>query len=279
KDDKILTDWNGLMIAALAKAGAVFEDEKLVRSAESAVRFILDNLKTGDSLLLHRFRDGEAAINGNIDDYAFVIFALLELYDATFNVEYLQQAVSFQKVLDKHFTDEVYGGYFFTSDFAEELIVRQKEIYDGAIPSGNAVTMLNLLKLAKYSGKTEYENKALDLSRAFHEQVKATPMGHPFLMIALEFMLAENLEIVIVGNRETEKVRGAISVLRKQFIPNKTVICKNQEDSKTLDEFSDYTKNLTELNGKPTFYLCKNFTCGLPTNDFSEILHKLGIGK
>lgn len=277
KDDKILTDWNGLMIAALAKAGAVFEEEKFVRSAESAVRFILDKLQTGDGLLLHRFRDGEAAINGNLDDYAFIIFALLELYDATFKVEYLQQAESFQKVLDKHFADDVYGGYFFTSDFAEELIVRQKEIYDGAIPSGNAVTMLNLLKLAKYTGKNEYENKALDLSRAFHEQVKATPMGHPFLMVALEFMLAENLEIVIVGNPGTEKVREAISVLRKKFVPNKIVICKNQENSKLLDEFSNYTKNLTKLNGEPTFYLCKNFTCELPTNNFDEIINKLGI--
>ena len=279
KDDKILTDWNGLMIAALAKTGAVFEEEKFVHSAESAVRFILDNLKTGDSLLLHRFRDDEAAINGNLDDYAFIIFALLDLYNATFKVEYLQHAESFQKILDKHFTDDVYGGYFFTSDFAEELIVRQKEIYDGAIPSGNAVTMLNLLKLAKYTGKYEYENKALDLSRAFHEQVKATPMGHPFLMIVLEFMLAESMELVIVGNPEIEKVREVISILRKKFIPNKIVICKNQEDSKALDEFSDYTKNLTELNEKPTFYLCKNFRCELPTNDFSEILRKLEIGK
>ena len=277
KDDKILTDWNGLMIAALAKAGAVFEEEIFIRSAESAVRFILDNLKTGDGLLLHRFRDDEAAINGNLDDYAFIIFAFLELYDATFKVEYLQQAESFQKVLDKHFADDVYGGYFFTSDFAEELIVRQKEIYDGAIPSGNAVTMLNLLKLTKYTGKNEYENKALDLSRAFHEHVKATPMGHPFLMVALEFMLAQNMEIVIVGNPGTEKVREAISAVRKKFMPNKIVIWKNSEESTALDEFSNYTKNLTELNGNPTFYLCKNFTCELPTNDFDEISNKLGI--
>lgn len=277
KDDKILTDWNGLMIAALAKAGAVFGEEKFVHTAETSIKFISDNLTVDGGLLLHRFRDGEAAISGNLDDYAFIIFALIELYDATFKVEYLKQAESFQKVLDKHFADDVYGGYFFTSDFAEELIVRQKEIYDGAIPSGNAVTMLNLLKLAKYTGKNEYENKALDLSRAFHEQVKATPMGHPFLMVALEFMLAENLEIVIVGNPETEKVSDVISVLRKKFIPNKIVICKNQANSTLLDEISDYMKNLYEVDGKPTFYLCKNFTCQLPTTDFNEISLKLGI--
>jgi uncharacterized protein YyaL (SSP411 family) len=278
KDDKILTDWNGLMIAALAKAGAVFEEEKFVRSAESAVRFILGNLKTNDGLLLHRFRDGDAAINGNLDDYAFIVFALLELYEATFIVDYLQQAESLQKALDKHFADDVYGGYFFTSDFAEELIVRQKEIYDGAMPSGNAVTMLNLLKLAKYSGKAEYENKALDLSRAFHEQVKATPMGHPFLMVALEFMLSENCEIVIVGDEKTEKIQNAISVLRRKFIPNKIVICKNPEESNVFNEIYNYTKNLTEINGEPAFYLCKNFTCELPTNDFTELLNKLGEG-
>lgn len=278
KDDKILTDWNGLMIAALAKAGAVFGEANYIQSAETAAKFILNNMQTPDGLLLHRFRDDDAAIHANLDDYAFIIFALLELYDATFKIEYLQQAESFQKVLDKHFADDVYGGYFFTSDFAEELIIRQKEIYDGAIPSGNAVTMLNLLKLAKYTGKNEYENKALDLSRAFHEQVKATPMGHPFLMVALEFMLSESCEIVIVGNPEMNQVRKAISSLQKQFIPNKIVIWKNPEESTALDEISNYTKNLTELNGDPTFYLCKNFACELPTNDFTEIMRKLGIG-
>ncbi|MCK9424605.1 MAG: thioredoxin domain-containing protein [Ignavibacteriaceae bacterium] len=278
KDDKILTDWNGLMIAALAKAGAVFDEEKFVRSAEYSVRFILGNLKTNDGLLLHRFRDGDAAINGNLDDYAFIVFALLELYEAAFKVDYLQQAESLQKALDKHFADDVYGGYFFTSDFAEELIFRQKEIYDGAIPSGNAVTMLNLLKLARYTGNLDYENKALDLSRAFHEQVKATPMGHPFLMVALEFMLSESCEIVIVGDEKTEKIQNAISVLRRKFIPNKIVICKNPKESNVFNEIYNYTKNLTEINGEPAFYLCKNFTCELPTNDFTELLNKLGEG-
>ncbi|MFA4922869.1 MAG: thioredoxin domain-containing protein, partial [Ignavibacteriaceae bacterium] len=275
KDDKILTDWNGLMIAALAKAGAVFEEEKFVHSAETAAQFILNNLQTPAGLLHHRFRDNEAAVNANLDDYAFFIFALLELYEATFDAEYLQQAEKFQKIIDKHFADEIYGGYFFTADFAEELIVRQKEIYDGAIPSGNAVTMLNLLKLARYTGNFGYENKALDLSRAFHEQVKATPMGHPFLMVALEFLLSQRFEIIIVGNPQAEKVCKAISVLRKKFIPNKIMIYKNPEDSNALDEISNYTKYLTKLNGEPAFYLCKNFTCELPTTDFNEIVNKL----
>ncbi len=276
KDDKILTDWNGLMIAALAKAGAVFEEEKFVRSAETALQFILNNLQTPDGLLLHRFRDNDAAITANLDDYAFLIFALLELYEATFNAKYLLQADKLQKIVNKHFADEVYGGFFFTSDFAEELIIRQKEIYDGAIPSGNAVTMLNLLKLARYTGNHDYENKALDLSRAFQEQVKATPMGHPFLMVALEFMLSQSFEIVIVGNSQAEKVRTAILVLRKKFIPNKIMIYKNSDQSSVLNEISNYTASLVELNGEPAFYLCKNFTCELPTSDFNELLNKFG---
>ncbi len=138
--------------------------------------------------------------------------------------------------------------------------------------------MLNLLKLAKYTGKNEYENKALDLSRAFHEQVKATPMGHPFLMLALEFMLAESFEIVVVGNQLDEKAKEAISILRKKFLPNKVVMFKKPEDSTALDELSNFTEPLNELNGEPTIYLCKNFMCELPTNDFNEIFCKLGIG-
>ena len=275
KDDKILTDWNGLMIAALAKAGAVFGEEKFVLSAESAARFILNNLQAPDGLLLHRFRDGEAAIGGNLDDYAFFTFALLELYEATFKAEYLVHAEKFQKMINKHFSDEVYGGFYFTSDFAEELIIRQKEIYDGAIPSGNAVAMLNLVKLARYTGNSEYENKALDLSRAFHEQVKATPMGHPFLMVALEFMLAESYEIVIVGKSNEENVSSAIRELRKRFIPNKIIIYKDPDNSEVLITVANYTESLKELNSKPTFYFCKNFTCEQPTNDFNEVLKKL----
>ena len=276
KDDKILTDWNGLMIAALAKAGAVFEEEKFVKAAEAATQFILNNLQTPERLLLHRYRDNEAAVPANLDDYAFFIFALLELYEATFDAEYLVHAEKYQRIINKHFGDDVYGGFYFTADFAEELIIRQKEIYDGAIPSGNAVTMLNLLKLARYSGNTDYENKALDLSRAFHEQVKATPMGHPFLMVALEFLLSESYEIVIVGKPGETKVKMAISELRKKFVPNKIVICKNPDDANLLDSISNYTASLTELNGEPTFYLCKNFTCELPVTDFNEILKKLG---
>jgi len=275
KDDKILTDWNGLMISAMAKAGAVFEEDKFVRTAETATQFLLTNLQTPEGLLLHRYRDNEAAVFANLDDYAFLIFALLELYEATFNAEYLVHAEKFQKVINKHFADEVYGGFFFTSDFAEELIVRHKEIYDGAIPSGNAVTMLNLLKLARYTGISDYENKALDLSRAFHEQVKATPMGHPFLMVALEFMLSESTEIVIVGKPNEIKVRAAISDLRKKFIPNKVVLYKEPGNSKDIDGVANYAASLTELNNKPTFYLCKNFACELPTNDFDEICANL----
>jgi len=276
KDDKILTDWNGLMIAALAKAGVVFEEEKFVSAAESATQFILNNLQTPDGLLLHRYRANEAAVHANLDDYAFFIFALLELYEATFKAEYLQQAEKFQKVINKHFGDEVYGGFYYTSDFAEELIVRQKEIYDGAIPSGNAVTMLNLLKLARYTGNQGHENTALDLSRAFHEHVKATPMGHPFLMVALEFMLSESIEIVIVGKPNETKVRLALSNLRKKFIPNKILIYKDPENSKVLDEVSNYTTRLISLKGKTTFYLCKNFSCELPVTDFNEIIKRLG---
>ncbi|MFA6596899.1 MAG: thioredoxin domain-containing protein [Ignavibacteriaceae bacterium] len=276
KDDKILTDWNGLMIAALAKAGAVFEEEKFVNAADTASKFVLSNMQTSGGLLRHRYRDNEAAVHANLDDYAFFIFALLELYEATFDAEYLVHAEKYQQIINKHFGDDVYGGFYFTADFAEELIIRQKEIYDGAIPSGNAVTMLNLLKLARYTGNTDYENKALDLSRAFHEQVKATPMGHPFLMVALEFLLSESYEIVIVGKPGEAKVKSAILELRKKFVPNKIVICKNPDDANLLNSISNYTAQLTELNGQPTFYLCKNFTCELPVTDFNEILKKLG---
>ena len=149
KDDKILADWNGLMIAALAKGAQVFDEPKYAEVAKRAADFILTDMRRADGRILHRYREGHAAIQANADDYAFLIWGLLELYETIFDVHYLRTALDLNSEMIKYFWDEQDGGFYFTADDAEELIVRQKEIYDGAIPSGNSVAVLNLFRLAR----------------------------------------------------------------------------------------------------------------------------------
>ncbi len=152
KDDKILTDWNGLMISALSKAAQTFDEVKYSKAAEKAVKFIEDNLTLKNGRLLHRFREGEAGLPAHVDDYSFLIAGLLDLYETDFDVNYLKIAVSLQQTQIDHYWDNENGGFFFTSDDGEKLLFRQKEIYDGAIPSGNSVALINLLKLGRITG-------------------------------------------------------------------------------------------------------------------------------
>ena len=141
RDDKVLADWNGLMIAALARAAQVFDEPEYAEAARNSVGFILENMRRDDGRLLHRYRDGQAAIPAHASDYAFLIWGLLELYDATFDANYLQTALELNDDFIKHFWDHSHGGFYFTADDAEPLLTRQKEIYDGAIPSGNSIAM------------------------------------------------------------------------------------------------------------------------------------------
>lgn len=187
KDDKILTDWNGLMIAALAKGARVFEMPEYAESARDACDFILNKMRRPDGRLLHRYRDGQAAIPAYLDDYAFFIGGLIELYEATVEVKYLRTALGLNNDLIEHFWDERSGGFYFTPDDGEKLIVRRKEIYDGAVPSGNSFAMLNLLRLGRITGSPDLEVKADMIGRAFSREVTKRPSAYTYLMVAADF--------------------------------------------------------------------------------------------
>ena len=152
KDDKILTDWNGLMISAFSKAARAFGNSLYKDTAVQAVKFVMTSLTTEEGRLLHRFRNGDAGITGNLDDYAFIISALIDLYETTFDIDLLKTAIELNAHIITHFYDEKNGGFFFTPDYGEELITRNKEIYDGAIPSGNSAAIHNLMKLGRITG-------------------------------------------------------------------------------------------------------------------------------
>ena len=279
-DDKILTDWNGLMIAALAKGGYIFNEKKYINAAEKAMKFILNNLKNGKGHLLHRFRDNSSEINAFIDDYSFLIWALIELYEATFNTRYLKQAINLIDIQNDQFWDNNIGGYYFTAKDGEDLITRQKENYDGAIPSGNSVTMLNLLRLSQITGDQEYERKADIISRVFAESVRKNPAAHAFLLTAVDFAVGPTYSLVISGDTGKEDTIKLLESIRKEFLPNKTLIHRaTEQEMAPIDEIADYVMFFDKYLDKATAYVCINKTCKPPTNEIKKMIEYLNPGR
>jgi uncharacterized protein YyaL (SSP411 family) len=273
KDDKILADWNGLMIAALAKGAQVFADPLYEEAARRAADFILTYMVDARGRLYHRYRDGDPAVAGFLDDYAFLAWGLIELYEATFEAIYLRRALDLNTIMLTHFWDEERGGFYFTADDADTVLVRKKEIYDGAVPSGNAVAMLNLLRLARLTAHSELEEKAAHLSRTFSNAVSQSPGAFTQLMIALDFALGPAYEVVIVGKPDAEDTKEMVKTLRKVFAPSKVVLFRRAEEATAdITHLAEFTKDLSSLNDKATAYVCRNFLCELPTTEAHRML-------
>ncbi len=280
KDDKILVDWNGLMIAALAKGARVLDEPQYAEAAKEALDFILKNMRNPDGRLLHRYRAGEAALPAYVDDYAFLIWGMLELYETTFNVNYLQGALNLNSDLLTHFWDDRAGGFYFTADDAEKLLVRQKDIYDGAIPSGNSVAALNLIRLGRITAITDLEEKAAQIGRAFSETVRQSPSAYTQLMVAVDFAIGPSYEVVIAGNSGAEDTKAMVQALRTTFVPNKIVLFRpSEKESPEIIRLAEYTKSQSSIDGKATAYVCLNYSCKLPTTDPGKMLELLGARK
>ena len=277
KDDKILADWNALMISAFAKAAQVFDEKKYIEVAESAVKFILNNMTLPNGRLLHRYRNGKVDISGNLDDYAFFIAALLDLYETTFSVEYLSKALEFNSDLINYFWDDKDGAFFFTATDSEKLLVRQKEIYDGAIPSGNSIALMNLIRLYRFTGKSEFEDKASQMIKTFSQSIKTSPSSYTQFLSGLDFYLGPSREILLAGN-DDEKIRCYLKILRENFIPNKVILCKSKGNSESLSKVTAFTKPFQAQDGETLVYICENFSCNLPINSERELKEILSAG-
>jgi len=276
KDDKILTDWNGLMIAALAKASGVYNEERYVAIAKRAGNFIIEKLCDSQGRLYHRYRDGEAAIPAFLDDYAFLIWGLLELYETTFDVTYLQHAISFNQDMIQHFWDHKRGGFYFTADDAENVLVRDKAVYDGAYPSGNSVAAFNILRLARMTGNPEFEVKAAQILQIFSDSVSQNPTAHTHLLIALSFAIGPSYEVVIVGDPLKDDAKNMLNALRTKFNPNKVVLFRpSSAEHPEIARYAEFTRELSSNEGKATAYVCRNYQCSLPTTHIEEMLRLL----
>ncbi|KIL39490.1 hypothetical protein SD70_19585 [Gordoniibacillus kamchatkensis] len=272
KDDKILTAWNGLMIMALAKAAKALGEPRYAEAAARAVRFIRSKLVREDGRLLARYRDGEAAYPAYLDDYAFLVWGLIELYEATFRIEYLKQAQELNRDMLRLFWDEEEGGLFFTGSDGEELFTRPKEIYDGALPSGNSAATLNLLKLAKYGYDAKLAQKAEEQIRAFAGAVSSYPSGHALFLIALDFAYGEPMEIIIAGAPDAADTEAMIRAVHRQFVPNALLVLHPPgEAGAETSAVIPMVQDKRMLGGRATAYVCRDFSCQEPTNDVEDL--------
>ncbi len=278
KDDKVLTSWNALMIVALAKAGRAFHESTYIAAAERALQFINDNLKNPDGRLLARFRDGHAAHLGYLDDYAFLTWACIELYEATFQPEYLAAAVQLQDETIRLFWDERSGGFYFYGSDAETLIVRPKEVYDGATPSGNSVAAaLNLVRLGRLTGKYRVR----------------TPRGGIVLGVcrprrALSDGTHHAADGIAVGawQRQRDGCRRIVGTPGDPgsawtypiLVSSYTVLIHRPTDAAKAAELAalcPYVEDQVAVDGKPTIYICENFACQQPLTDVEEAIRRL----
>lgn len=276
KDEKALVDWNGLMIAALAMGGRLLDEPAYTQAADRAAMHILDKMRLKDGRLLHRWNRGDAGIAGTLDDYAFFVWGLMELYQAGLDSSVLNAALELNSIMMKEFEDPDQGGFFLTAKDAESLLIRPKEIYDGAIPSGNSVALLNMLRLARLTGESGLEKRAQSTAEAFYGVIKKGPFGYTQFISALDFALSEGYEIVIVGDPDAEDTQAMLGSLNRQFQPNAVVILRSREkDGDAITKLAPFTRFHTAIDGKATAYVCQNFSCNRPTTDIGEMLKLL----
>ncbi len=269
KDDKILTAWNALMIAAFAKADRVLQQTKYSKVAEQGLQFIYAKLMGSNGRLLARYREGEAAHLAYLDDYAFLLMALIEVYETTYNDIYLHQAEKIASDMRKLFGDSTEGGFYFYGNDGEELITRPKEIYDGAIPSGNSVAALALQKLAGITDDRSFSETAKQLLSHFVGEVSRYAAGYTYFMMAVDYYLADNIKIVIVGDREAADTKTMLATVNSFFLPTATM--------RFYDRCSEEIGEYNEIDNKATAYVCKNFACQPPINDVAKLRNLLEV--
>lgn len=278
KDDKILTDWNGLMIAALAKASGAFQEPEYVEYAKTCTKFILDNMYDGSGKLLHRYHRENAGIDGFVDDYAAFVWGLIELYEATFEEKYLQKALEINDYFISHFQDEKGRGFYFTSnDRSGDLIVRSMEICDTSMPSGNSMAVLNILRLAKMTGDHNLESVASEAIRHLAAAISHNPISSTYLLSAFYFASEPGCEVVIAA--EIDNAKDMIEALQTNFIPQCVYLLRPADSSESFTETIGYLKEMKGINGRPAAYVCRNYTCSSPVTDAVEMMDLIEYGK
>jgi hypothetical protein len=258
-DDKILTAWNGLMISAFAKAAQILDEPRYAGAARRAADFILSRMYE-QGTLLRRYRDGDAAIAGFLDDYAFFAQGLLDLYETEFQKRDLEMAIQLTAKLVELFSDAENGGFFATATGDANLVMRMKDDYDGAEPSGNSIALLNLLRIAHMTGDAKFEKAADDALNGMASRISQQPVAVPQMLVALEYARAAKRQVILAG--DADELRAFLREIRSRFLPHTAVLLAD-----AAPESAAYGK----LDGQATAYVCENFTCQLPATDLAKL--------
>ena len=268
RDDKILTAWNGLMISAFAKGGAVLEEPRYAEAARRAAEFVVSHLyDEAAGTLLRRYREGDAAVPGFLDDYAFFIQGLLDLYEAQFDPRHLALALRLTGVQRERFEDAA-GGFFSTPADAPDLVLRVKDDHDGAEPSANSVAAMNLLRLSRMAVGHEFEDSARRALAAFASRLQQAPMALPQMLCACEFLLGEAREIVLAGEVKTPGMPALLRELHSRFVPNRVVLLVSSTAARdSLAAANPALAAIDPAPGRATAYVCRNSTCSLPVSE------------
>jgi uncharacterized protein len=272
-DDKVLTSWNGLMIASLARGGRILDDAKYTQAAVRAAEFILAELSR-DGRLLRTFREGKAHTLGYLDDYAFFVDALIELYQTTFDPRWLDEAVRLTDDMLKHFRDTRDGGFFFTANDAEELLLRTKDTRDSAVPAGNSVALLNLLRLAKYQMRDDLRDIALGTMQAYAARINEQPFGFERFLAGVDFHRNPTQEVVFVGDAGDPTTQALIRTVAREYHPNRIALLLDPQaaGSERLPKRYPLLEGKTLVDGKPAVYVCRDFTCRRPVTTAEELM-------
>ncbi|MDT8389830.1 MAG: thioredoxin domain-containing protein [Lentisphaeria bacterium] len=276
-DDKTITAWNGLMISAFARACQVLDDQRYLETARTAAGFIRDRLYDEPlGVLLRRYRRGEAAIDGYLDDYAFLIQGLLDLYEASFEINHLTWAITLQKKQTELFQDKRAGGYFSTTGGDKTVLLRMKDDYDGAEPAANSVAALNLLRLARMTDTVTFQGQAERTLQAFARQLTRAPHAMPRMMAAFDYHLDTPKQIIIAGDPEAADTQRLLREVHARFIPNKILMLADGGNGQNeLARHFAFIESIHCIDGKATAYVCENNVCKLPTTDPDQLAERL----
>ncbi len=271
KDDKVLVSWNGMMIAALARGYQAFGDRRHAAAAKEAADFILDSMRPGGRLQ-RRYRRGEAAHPAYAEDYACLIWGLLDLYESVFEVKYLAEALRLQEQMNELFLDESEGAFFYSGKDGESMIVREKPLYDGAVPSGNSVAALNLLRLGRMTGNPAFEQQAELLMKFFSPHVSVFPTAYTCFLQAVDFRLGPAREIVIAGDFTKGPAQNMVETVHRLFLPNRVILLKDEaERGAALPGIAPYTAAMKAPESGVAAFVCENFGCRSPIFDADEL--------
>lgn len=282
KDDKILTDWNGLMISAFAQAGRILNNKHYLDIAKKSVEFTLNKMTYSSNYneystiyLYHRFRNNQAGIEGNLDDYAFFVNGLLELYRACLDLKYLKLAIEFTKTMINLFEDKENGGFYFTTYSQDDLILRKKIIYDGAIPSGNSFALNNLISLYHLTGNQDFMNSAVRLINFFGSEISKTPSAYTFFLKGMLCYINGTVDIILAGDINEPIAKEFIEIINNYYIPNLTLLNINKQNELEMKSLSHFTERIEINSEKPAVYFCNNFKCSLPIFTVEELKNAL----